>query len=59
MYGKLKTWMFVSLIILLVELAQLVAHYRLTFLTRVAYGLALMAFVAMGVHYFFVKLRKR
>ena len=58
MVGKLKSWMFVSVIIVLVELGQLFAHYQWLLLSRVVYGLAVVSLAAMGFHYFYSKRRK-
>ena len=56
--GKVKSWMFVSVIIVLVELGQLVSHYHLLQFSRILYWLAGVTFVAMIIHYFFTKRRK-
>jgi hypothetical protein len=56
--GKIKSWMFVSVIIVLVELGQLVAHYHLLFFARVFYVLAGISLIAMIIHYFVMKKRK-
>ncbi len=58
MDGKVKSWMFVSVIIVLVELGQLVSHYRLLQFSRVLYLLAGITFIAMVIHYFLIKRRK-
>lgn len=58
MWDRLKSWMFASVIIVLVELGQLLHHYHWVVAADGMYILAVVVLILMAVHYFYLKMQK-